>query len=198
MQAPEVVVVLVQTKYVTLRRRVEIFNELMKGMGGQSDDEYNHVRRGYNSEIGKTSSGCREMKMVPAWGGCGIGNRLESTVYLGLHRMMQEAGFETGVNETDQWIRMTPQELWREKDEEESECGCVVTRAGRTCKYCESLSRGETETRDSEVSEDIVKEETGSDVTGRALNKREYPFMPDAARAKKWTAGVYPHAGMRS
>jgi hypothetical protein len=48
MQAPEVTVVLVATKYVTLRRRVEIFKELMSGTGGQSDSDYSHVRRGYN------------------------------------------------------------------------------------------------------------------------------------------------------
>jgi hypothetical protein len=134
MQAPEVTVVLVATKYVTLRRRVEIFKELMSGTGGQSDSDYSHVRRGYNPQVGKKSVGQQEMTMVPAWGGCGIGDRRESSVYVGLWHMMSEAGFATGVNETEQWIRMTPQNLWRERQENESEVGCTVTRSGRTCK----------------------------------------------------------------
>jgi len=163
MQAPVVTVELFGTKYVTFKRRVEVFNELMNGTGGQVDEEYNHVRRGYNCKVAKRSVGRQEVTMVPALGGCKVGDRMESLVYRGLSLMMQEAGFVTRVNETEQWIRITPQGLWRERIEEGSEYGCVVTRSGRACKYCESVSRGETSTRDSEVSEEVTtKTEEGT------------------------------------
>jgi hypothetical protein len=157
MQAPEVTVVLRGTKYVTMSRRVVIFKELWKGDGGQGDSEYNHVRRGYNREVGAVRPAAREVKLIPAWGGCGLENRLDSPVYRGLCRMMQEAGFATILNEKEELIRIEPLERWREKVEDSGEDSdlCVVRRAGKRCKYCEyceSVSRGETESRDSEMS----------------------------------------------
>jgi len=153
MQAPGVTVVLVGTKYVTFKRRVEVFKEMMSGSGGQSDAEYSHVRRGYHWKVASQSVGRLEVTMEAGWGGCPVGDRFESPVYRGVSRMMREAGFMVEVNEAEQWVRILPQQLWKERKDDESEDGCLVTRSGRTCRYCESMSRGETE---SEASSDVI------------------------------------------
>jgi hypothetical protein len=189
MQAPEVTVVLRGTKYVTLKRRLEIFNVLMSGTGGQSDEEYEHVKRGYNLQQPKKCVGRLEVKMEAGWGACGVDQRYDSPVYRGLWRMMQEAGFMAEVNETEQWIRFVPQQVWREaKEDEEGSDGCIVTRAGRKCKYCEGMSMEESE----ETVEEPLEEQKAVPVLGQ-LDKRRVedpPTRPDGRRGKFFVPDV--------
>ena len=120
--------VLVGTKYVTLKRRVEMFKESMSG---------------YKWKVARKEVGLLEVRMDGGWGGCAIGDRFESLSYRGLSRMMREAGFVTEVNEEQEWMRMVPSEQWRERRDDESEDGCIVTRLRGACEYCEMmLSKG--------------------------------------------------------
>ena len=105
MFAPEMVVVLKATRYVTMKRRRELLGEALKSGG----------IKGYKMQ----RNGSDGVKLVGLEGGCSVVERLESAVYRRALMTLMEVGFMAVVKDTERqeegWIRMEPQEGWREK-----------------------------------------------------------------------------------
>ena len=103
------VVVLKGTRYVTMKRRWELVAEALRS-GGLT---------GYKLE----RNGSGGAKLVAREGGCDVVDRLASAVYRRAVMTLTEVGFMAVVNDTakaeERWIRMEPQEGWREKLKEE-------------------------------------------------------------------------------
>jgi len=110
-RAPEVVVVVKATRHVTTKRRRELLGEALKS----------GMMTGYKLE----RNGGDGAKLVAREGACDVADRLESTVYRQTVMELTRIGFMAVVNDTEmeqeRWIRMEPQEGWREKVVEELE-----------------------------------------------------------------------------
>lgn len=123
--APWVTVVLSATQFVTLERRRALFESAMAGE--QATAVYGRVCRGYRCHKATRVTGGWMVQLEPAAGDCGVGARLDSSVYRTLYAVLTQVGFFTTVGEE---IRMEPQAGWREpkkkranKEEEDEPMG---------------------------------------------------------------------------
>ncbi len=103
--------VLKATRHVTMKRRRELLGEALKS----------GTMTGYKLE----RNGGAGAKLVARGGACDVADRFDSTVYRSTVMELTRIGFMAVVKDTDvegeRWIRMEPQEGWREKLVEEEE-----------------------------------------------------------------------------